>query len=126
NCPVDVRRPPAPPSRPPLDVELSPDPRARVRDPLPLASPQRLRLGLAPPFRRGFIERAVDPLVEVAKSLEPGGHLALARPWIATRGVPEPRIVSGVPTADEHPQHQEDRTGGAHGARKPSPLIHAR
>src|SRR5262249_8551128 len=105
--PLDIDDPAVPQPRTALDVELSPEPGAHASDDVPLTSPQRLRPVLAQPFRRGFIERAIDPMVEVAEALEPGGHLVLARPRIAgTGGVPEPRIVRGVQTANEHPQHQ--------------------
>ncbi len=83
---------PQPPAA--LHIQLSPEPRPHVCDHVPLASSKRLGSILASPFRRGFIERAIDPMVEVAKRLEPGGHLPLARGGIPrTRRVPEPRVV---------------------------------
>src|SRR5215467_13249324 len=94
---LDIDDPAVPQPRAALAVELPPELRAHLRDHRSLAGPQRLRSVLASPFWRGFVECAVDAMVEVAEPLEPGRHLVLARAGIAgARGVPEPRVVSGV------------------------------
>ena len=67
NLPLNIHEAAVSQSRAALDVQLPPEPRAHTADDLPLARPERLGSLLALPFRRGLIESAVEPVIEVAE-----------------------------------------------------------